>query len=103
MVPDSTFLLSLTDSSRKLVQRHLSEVLMDKGHVVALPYSKLETAYFPVDVAFAADIELASGASFLTGIIGNDGLLGAGMSLDDRVCLYSVTALTHGRAFSMPM
>jgi CRP-like cAMP-binding protein len=76
---------------------------MNKGHIVARPYSKLETAYFPIEVTFAVDIELANGVPFLTGIIGKDGLIGGGMSLDDRVCLYSVTALTPGRAFSMPM
>lgn len=67
------------------------------------PHAKLQAAFFPIDLTFAVAIESKSHASFCTGFIGSDGLLGAGLSLDDRVCLYGVTVVTSGRAFTLPM
>jgi CRP-like cAMP-binding protein len=99
----SEFLSELAPAALKLIQPHLTKVDLVSGVVLARPYSKIDTAYFPIDVTLVVDIELAKDASFSTGLIGRDGLLGAGMALDDRVCLYSVTVLAAGSAYSIPV
>lgn len=101
MAQDSEFLSELAAEARKLIQPHLNLVPLEARDVVARPYSKIEKAYFPVSTTFVVDIELKNDASFTTGLIGSDGLLGAGMALDDRVSLYSVSALSTGYAYSI--
>lgn len=99
----SKFISALTMGAREQVERHLYQVELPRGSTVAQAYSVLQTAYFPNDVTFSVDFPLSNGASFSTGFIGCDGLLGAGLSLDDRVCLYDVNVLVGGSAYAMPM
>jgi CRP-like cAMP-binding protein len=99
----SKFLSALPIGARDVIERHLTEVRLRRGQTVAQAYSVLETAYFPKDSVFSVDLPLSNGASFSTGFIGSDGLLGAGMSLDDRVCLYNVSVMVGGFAYVMPM
>lgn len=103
MIASSQFLSSLGPQARKLVQHHLTEVSLSPGDVIVRPYSKLEVAYFPINLTLVVDVEPANDAPFCTGLIGSDGLLGAGLSLDDRVCLYGVSVLAGGRAYVLPM
>ena len=98
---DSEFLSELAPAGLRLIQPHLTKVDLVAKAVLARPYSKIDTAYFPIDSTLLVDIELANDASFSTGLIGRDGLFGAGMALDDRVCLYSVTVLGAGTAYSI--
>lgn len=100
---DSKFLSALSASAREHVARHRFQVELRRGDRVAQAYSVAQTAYFPIDLTFSVDIPLSNGASFSTGFIGSDGLLGAGLSLDDRVCLYNVSVLAGGSAYAMPM
>lgn len=97
------FLSELAPAGLKLIQPHLTKVDLVAKAVLARPYSKIDTAYFPIDSTLLVDIELANDASFSTGLIGRDGLFGAGMVLDDRVCLYSVNVLAAGTAYSIPV
>jgi CRP-like cAMP-binding protein len=99
----SKFLSELPIGARDAIERYLTEVRLMRGQTVALAYSVLETAYFPKNSVFSVDLPLSNGASFSTGFIGSEGLLGAGMSLDDRVCLYNVSVLVDGFAYVMPM
>lgn len=99
----SKFLSELPIGARDAIERYLTEVRLMRGQTVALAYSVLETAYFPKNSVFSVDLPLSNGASFSTGFIGSEGLLGAGMSLDDRVCLYNVSVLVDGFAYEMPM
>lgn len=97
------FLSALPIRVREQIERHLYQVELPRGGTVAQAYSTLQTAYFPKDVTFSVDLTLSNGASFSTGFIGSDGLLGAGLSLDDRVCIYAVNVLVDGSAYAMPM
>lgn len=97
------FLSALPTKTRDLIKPHLTEVKLERGATVARPHSKLEVAYLPIDCVLSVDFEMSGGVTFCTGLIGSDGILGAGMSLDDRVCLYGVKAITGGSAFVLTM
>lgn len=103
MASFSAFLSALPVKSRDVIKSHLTEVKLERGAILARPHSKLEIAYLPIDCVLSVDIQISDGVTFCTGLIGSDGLLGAGMSLDDRVCLYGVSALTSGSAFVLTM
>lgn len=103
MAPTSEFLSALPAKARRLIEPHLTMVRLERGAALARPYSKLEIAYFPIDCVLSVDLEISGGVTFCTGLIGSDGLLGAGMSLDDRVCLYGVGVMAGGAAFALSM
>ncbi|QUS39468.1 Crp/Fnr family transcriptional regulator [Tardiphaga alba] len=103
MAQVSEFLSAVPIKTRDLIKPHLTEVKLERGATLARPHSKLEIAYLPIDCVLSVDLQISEGATFCTGLIGSDGLLGAGMSLDDRVCLYGVSAITGGSAFVLTM
>lgn len=103
MAPSSEFLSALSAKTRRLIDPHLTVVRLERGAALARPYSKLEIAYFPSDCVLSVDVEISGGATFCSDLIGSDGLLGAGMSLDDRVCLYGVSVMAGGVAFALSM
>lgn len=100
---DSNFLAALSPKTRDLLRPHLTKVSLEPGASIARPHAKLEIAYVPINCVLSVSLELNTGATFCTGLISGDGILGAGMSLDDRVCLYGVSALVGGQAFVLSM
>lgn len=103
MAQHSDFLSALPVKTRNLILANLTVVKLERGATIARPHAKLEIAYFPIDCVLSVDMDISGGITFCTGLIGSDGLLGAGMSLDDRVCLYGVSAITGGSAFVLTM
>lgn len=99
----SNFLLRrLAPASLARVAPHLSLVDLVAAEVLAEPHQRIERVYFPHSGIVSCIVELSDGAAIETGMVGDDGVLGASQALDDKVSLNLVTVQIAGRASVMP-
>ena len=98
----SNFLLGhLAPASLARLAPHLSVIDLAAAQVLAEPHQRIQRVYFPHSGIISCIVELSDGSTIETGMVGNDGVLGASQALDDKVSLNLVTVQIAGRASAM--
>jgi len=93
------FLLGrLSPSTLSRVAPHLSLVDLPAAEVLAEPHQRIQRVYFPHAGIISSVVELTDGGMIETGMVGNDGVFGAGQAMDDRLSLNVVTVQIACRA-----
>ena len=92
-------LASLSESALKFLARHLEEQELLHGDKLGRPHQRVERVYFPTAGIISLVIELSEGNMIETGMIGRDGLFGAGSALDSKLLLYTALVQVGGRAY----
>jgi CRP-like cAMP-binding protein len=78
--------------------RNLRVVDLEHGRVLAESRQRVERVYFPHAGILSAVVELEDGWTIETGMIGKDGVFGAGLALDDKLSLNKVMVQVPGQA-----
>lgn len=93
------FLLSrLSPTTFSRVTPYLSLVDLPAAEVLAEPHQRIQRVYFPHSGIISSVVELTDGGMIETGMIGNDGVFGAGQAMDDKLSLNLVTVQIAGKA-----
>jgi CRP-like cAMP-binding protein len=98
---NNLLLASLAPADLEMLLPHLRVVHTKHGDVVAQTREKIERVYFPHGGILSYVVELKEGDMIETGMIGRDGIMGAGPALDDRMNLNKVIAQVPGAASVM--
>jgi CRP-like cAMP-binding protein len=77
---------------------HLQVVALRHGQVIAESRQRVRQVYFPHGGILSCVVELESGWSIESGMIGNDGVFGASLALDSKVSLHKVIVQVPGNA-----
>jgi CRP-like cAMP-binding protein len=77
---------------------HLRFVELQHGRLIAQSRERVRQVYFPHSGILSCVVDLDGGASIETGMIGNDGVFGAGLALDSKVSLHKVMVQVPGSA-----
>jgi CRP-like cAMP-binding protein len=77
---------------------HLQVVDLPHGRVIADSRQSVPRVYFPHAGILSCVVELESGWSIESGMIGNDGVFGAAQALDSKVSLHKVIVQVPGSA-----
>jgi CRP-like cAMP-binding protein len=77
---------------------HLQVVELRHGQVLAESRQRIRQVYFPHGGILSCVVELESGWSIESGMIGNDGVFGASLALDSKVSLHKVIVQVPGTA-----
>jgi CRP-like cAMP-binding protein len=77
---------------------HLRLVELQHGRLIAQSRERVRQVYFPHSGILSCVVDLDGGASIETGMIGNDGVFGAGLALDSKVSLHKVMVQVPGSA-----
>jgi CRP-like cAMP-binding protein len=72
------------------LRARLRIVELQQGLVIAESRSRVNHVYFPHGGVLSCVVELEDGWSIESGMIGNDGVFGAGQAIDNRVSLHKV-------------
>jgi CRP-like cAMP-binding protein len=91
-------LASLPAADFQAIAPHLRLVNTRQGEVVAHARGKIERVYFPHGGILSYVVDLQSGEMIETGMIGKDGIMGAGPALDDKFALNRVLVQAPGPA-----
>lgn len=98
-MPHQNQLLSfLSPDVLSQMQPYFTTVELAQGEVLAETRKRIEKVYFPHSGIISCVVELMDGAAIETGMIGKDGVFGAGQALDDKVSLNHVVLQVSGRA-----
>jgi CRP-like cAMP-binding protein len=77
---------------------HLRVIDLPHGKVIAESRQRVPQVYFPHAGILSCVVELESGWSIETGMIGGDGVFGAALALDSKVSLHKVMVQVPGSA-----
>ena len=81
------FLTSLSASDRDLIFPHLRPVVLPLGAIVYKAESPIERAYFPHAGIVSLIVGLSTGQFVEAGMLGRNGVIGAGAALDGPIAL----------------
>jgi CRP-like cAMP-binding protein len=99
MTGHANFILNRVDpDTAARLQPHLSFVHLRHAQVLVDTHQRVQKVYFPHSGIISNVVQLSSGGSIETGMIGNDGAFGAGQALDDKVSLNRVVIQVPGTA-----
>jgi CRP-like cAMP-binding protein len=80
------------------LQRHMRHVELPHGRVIAESRQRVPHVYFPHGGILSCVVELESGWSIESGMIGKDGVFGAGSALDSKLSMHKVIVQVPGSA-----
>lgn len=103
MKQPNNLLARLSESELSRIEPHLSVVPLLLGDRLAEPQSRIEKAYFPHSGVLSFVVDLPSGGSVETAVVGKDGVFGAAQALNDCVSLNSVMVQAPGEASIIEM
>jgi CRP-like cAMP-binding protein len=86
----NNILARLSPRDRKQLEPHLQSVELEHGRIVADSRQRMNKVYFPHGGILSCVVELASGLGIETGMIGNDGVVGAAQALDHKISLNKI-------------
>jgi CRP-like cAMP-binding protein len=100
---ENRLLNSLSPQTFDQLRPHLTSVELKRGVVMTRPNERFERVYFPTSGFISIVVELSDGSMIETGMIGRDGVLGAGAALDDRLLLTTSLVQVPGQAWAVSM
>jgi CRP-like cAMP-binding protein len=100
---ENRLLNSLSPQTFDQLRPHLTSVELKRGVVMTRPNERFERVYFPISGFISVVVELSDGSMIETGMIGRDGVLGAGAALDDRLLLTTSLVQVPGQAWAIGM
>jgi CRP-like cAMP-binding protein len=80
------------------VRRQLRAVELKYGTVIAESRSRVNEVYFPHSGILSCVVELEDGSAIESGMIGKDGVFGAGQAIDNKLSLHKVVVQVPGTA-----
>jgi CRP-like cAMP-binding protein len=80
------------------LQPHLRLVELEHGQVLAESRHRVQKVYFPLGGILSSVVELKTGWGIEVGMIGKDGVFGAGQALDGRMSLNKIVVQVPGLA-----
>jgi len=80
------------------LRRSFHVVSLVHGQVLANAYDHMHKVYFPYSGILSCVVELEDGSIVESGMIGNDGVLGAGQALNKKLSLHKVIVQIPGLA-----
>jgi CRP-like cAMP-binding protein len=80
------------------LRSHMRVVELPHGRIIAESRQRVPLVYFPHAGILSCVVELESGQSIESGMIGNDGVFGASLALDSKVSLHKVIVQVPGSA-----
>jgi CRP-like cAMP-binding protein len=95
---ENRLLASLSPKAFDQLRPHLVSIELKHGAVMTRPNERFERVYFPITGFISLVVELSDGSMIETGMVGRDGVLGAGAALDDRLLLSTSLVQVPGRA-----
>jgi len=98
---ENRLLASLTPEAFDQLRPNLISIELKHGAVMTRPNERFERAYFPITGFISLVVELSDGSMIETGMVGRDGVLGAGAALDDRLLLSTSLVQVPGRAWAI--
>ena len=81
------FLLSLSDTDRNLIFPHLKRVTIPRETIIFKAEDTIERVYFPHSGIISLIVGLSSGQFVEAGMLGRNGVIGAGAALDGTIAL----------------
>jgi CRP-like cAMP-binding protein len=103
MLSDNAILRSLSGPVAEQVAPRLHRQALPAGHVLFAEGNKVASVYFPVAGAVSLVTELSSGDLIESAIVGRDGVVGAGATLDDRDAMYRAVVQIDSTGYSLDM
>ena len=98
---ENTILKNLSAADFARVKTDLEAVEFSLGEIIYLPEQTIEYVYFPENTVASVVTSLENGSSIETGIIGNDGVVGLEIILDNDTARHEVNVQLAGRGFRM--
>ncbi|MGA1835175.1 helix-turn-helix domain-containing protein [Rhizobium wenxiniae] len=92
----------LSEQTRKMVLPELKRVTLPQGAILELPNQKVSRVYFPIDCVLSVVVVATGGSRIETGLIGSEGLTGAGLSGGDNQTPYELVTQIQGDTLVMP-
>jgi CRP-like cAMP-binding protein len=83
------------------VERHLRTVEFEQGFVLARTHEPIQNVYFPHSGIISCVVEAKNGDAIETGMIGKDGVFGAGQAYDHKISLNMAVMQVPGSASVM--
>jgi CRP-like cAMP-binding protein len=98
---ENRLLASLSPETFDQLRPNLISIELKHGAVMTRPNERFERVYFPITGFISLVVELSDGSMIETGMVGRDGVLGAGAALDDRLLLTTSLVQVPGRAWAI--
>lgn len=95
---ENRLLAALPDGIRSGLREHLEDVTLDAGETVYEAWSPASHVYFPYDVIVSLGHALRDGRTVSIAMVGNEGMLGAGLLLGASASPYRAVVQNGGRA-----
>jgi len=93
---DNSFLQSLDSADYALLRPHLRLTKLDQGAVLFEVGGKIDAVHFPLSAVVSFVVTLSDGEMIEAGMIGRDGVVGAGAALDNSAALNTAIAQIGG-------
>jgi CRP-like cAMP-binding protein len=90
------FLLSLSDADRSLIFPHLKRVTIPRETIIFKAEDTIERVYFPHSGIISLIVGLSSGQFVEAGMLGRNGVIGAGAALDGQTALTTAIGQADG-------
>jgi CRP-like cAMP-binding protein len=90
------FLLSLSDSDRNLIFPHLKRVTVPRETIIFKAEDAIERVYFPHSGIISLIVGLSTGQFVEAGMLGRNGVIGAGAALDGQTALNTAIGQADG-------
>jgi CRP-like cAMP-binding protein len=90
------FLLSLSDTDRNLIFPHLKRVTVPRETIIFKAEDKIEHVYFPHSGIISLIVGLSTGQFVEAGMLGRNGVIGAGAALDGQSALNTAIGQADG-------
>jgi len=90
------FLLSLSDTDRNLIFPHLKRVTIPRETIIFKAEDTIERVYFPHSGIISLIVGLSSGQFVEAGMLGRNGVIGAGAALDGQTALNTAIGQADG-------
>jgi hypothetical protein len=90
------FLLSLSDTDRNLIFPHLKRVTVPRETIIFKAEDTIERVYFPHSGIVSLVVGLSSGQFVEAGMLGRNGVIGAGAALDGQTALNTAIGQADG-------
>ena len=97
-VVQNRLLAALPDAVRGRLREHFEDITLDAGETVYEAWSPATHVYFPHDVIVSLGHALRDGRTVSIAMVGNEGMLGAGLLLGASASPYRAVVQTGGRA-----
>jgi CRP-like cAMP-binding protein len=90
------FLLSLSDADRNLIFPHLKRVTVPRETFIFKTEDTIERVYFPHSGIISLIVGLSTGQFVEAGMLGRNGVIGAGAALDGQIALNTAIGQADG-------